>query len=99
VQVGREHAHRRQPVVPPARVGVGGQDRPGQGHLGGDHLEVVVGEVAHELAQQSLGALEFEPQRPAQPQVVGHGLLQRGHDVVPGQRRATVRSVSTSTFA
>jgi hypothetical protein len=99
VQVGREPAHRRQPVRPPARRGSGGRRRPAQRVVDGGHLGVVVVEVGDELGQQPLRPVELEPQRPADAQIVGQRLAKRIHGAPVGQGRASGRSASMSTFA
>ena len=100
VQPGGERADGRQPQrMPPGRAA--GCCRPGQGVLGGHRDGLVLFEVAEELAEQLLGAVQPEPQRPADAQVVSQCLAQRGHGrpCDPGQARATVRRAPMSTLA
>jgi hypothetical protein len=73
-QVGGEPAHGRQPHRPPPGRGVGRQGRPRQGVADGDRGGLALLQVGDELGQQLLGAFQLEPQRPADAQVVGHGL-------------------------
>ena len=100
VQPGRERADRRQAQrVPPGRPGRG--SRPGDRVLDRDHVGLAFFQVVNELADQLLGPIQPEPQRPADAQVVGQRFSQRAHAAAscPGQGRATARSAVASAFA
>src|SRR5947209_20024913 len=100
VQIGHEAPDGREPERPPAAARSWRKAGPGERVL--DRHPVLAGclEERQVLSEELLGALELEPERATDPQIVSRVLLERGHAAPPlGQGRASSRRRSRSTFA
>ncbi len=93
LKVGGELAHDPQPLRPMVRLRGGWLSRPRDRQLAGQRGRANRFEVGEQLTQQLPLALEFETQRAAQAQVVGHVVSQRTHRwTPPGHGFASRRS-------
>ena len=72
---------------------------PGQRPLRGDCDRAEALHMVDEAVQQPALVSQLEAEGATDPQVVGSGVREVGHDAPPGQGSANVRSASMSTLA
>jgi len=100
LQVAGKAAHRAEPIRPAARGRPSGRGRPCHGSLNGNRAGPAALEVAEEVGQQAVVALELEPEPAADGQVVGGSLTElAAHHRAPGHGRAMLARAGKSSFA
>lgn len=102
MQVAGKAAHRAEPIRPAARGCPGGRGRPCHGSLNGDRAGPGALQVAQEIGQQAIIALELEPEPAADGQVVRSSLTEfevAAHDRAPGHSRAMLARAGKSSLA
>src|SRR5271165_969335 len=100
VQVAGKAAHRAEPIRPPARGRPSGRGRPCRGSLHGNRAGPGALEVAEEVGQQAVVALELEPEPAADGQVAGGSLTELiAHHRAPGHGRAMLARAGKSSLA
>lgn len=98
-EVACEAAHHPQPqaVVALARAGLAG---PAERQLAGDPFRARLLEEGDEPGELAPGALELEPELPADPQVVDQVIVERAHAAPPpGHGIASALNAAWSTLA
>jgi hypothetical protein len=99
VQVDREAAHHRQPLVPPGDACLRRLRRELERQLGGDQRRLLLREELDKLRQHTTVIGELVSQRAAHRHVVLNRLGERGHRSLPGHGSANPDNARRSTLA